>query len=69
MEAILDVIEDPDVHPSLIFYPEQHYILNPQTHKPMQVWTDVHTGDDWWQLQVHFSHLNNRIGPDSSRIR
>ena len=52
MEAILDVIEDPDLHPSFTFYPEHHYVLNPQTKKLMCVWTDVHTGDDWWELQV-----------------
>ena len=52
MEAILDVIEDPDLHPSITFYPERHYVFNPQTGKSMQVWTDIHTGDDWWELQV-----------------
>ena len=57
MEAILDVIEDPDLCPSFTFYPERHYVLNPQTKKLMRVWTDVHTGDDWWELQVHFHIL------------
>ena len=54
MEAILGVIEDPDLHPSFTFYPEHHYILNPQTKELMRVWTDIYTGDDWWELQVHF---------------
>lgn len=54
MEAILDVIEDPDLHPSFTFYPEHHYVLNPQTKRLMRVWTDIHTGDDWWELQVFF---------------
>ena len=52
MNAILDVIQDPDLHPSFIFYPERHYVLNPRTKKNMRVWTDIHTGDDWWELQV-----------------
>lgn len=53
MEAILDVIEDPDLHPLFTFYPERHYILDPQTGELVRVWTDIHTGDDWWELQVH----------------
>jgi hypothetical protein len=52
MDAILDLIEDPDLHPSFTFYPERHYVLNPRTGKNMRVWTDIHTGDDWWELQV-----------------
>ena len=55
MEAILDVIEDPDLWPSFTFYPERHYTLNPQTKELMRVWTDIHTGDDWWELQVCFT--------------
>jgi len=57
MEAILDAIEDSDLHPSFIFYSEQHYTLNPYTHKLMRVWTDIHTADDWWMLQVYFYTL------------
>lgn len=53
MEAILGIIEDPDLHPSFTYYPEHHYVLNPQTKKLMRVWTDIYTGDDWWELQVH----------------
>ena len=54
MKAILDLIEDPGLYPPFIFYPERHYVLNPQTKQLMRVWTDIHTGDDWWELQVHF---------------
>lgn len=57
MEAILDVIEDSDLHPSFTFYPERHYVFNPKTGKPMRVWTDIHTADDWWELQVHFIYM------------
>ena len=60
MEAILDTIEDPDLHPAFIFYPERHYILNPHTHKLMRVWTDIHTADDWWMLQVSFQMLKQQ---------
>ena len=52
MDAILDLVEDPDLQPSFTFYPERHYILNPRTGTNMRVWTDIHTGDDWWKLQV-----------------
>jgi len=52
LDAILDLIQDPDIHPSFTFYPEHHYVLNPRTKKNMRVWTDIHTGDDWWELQV-----------------
>lgn len=69
MEAILAVIEDPDLHPSFMFYPERHYVLNPQTKKPMRVWTDIHTGDDWWELQVHFILFSDRVLLSFSRIK
>ena len=52
MDAILGLIQDPDLHPSFTFYPERHYILNPRANTNMRVWTDIHTGDDWWELQV-----------------
>ena len=68
MKAILEVIEDPDLHPSFTFYPEHHYVLNPQTQKPMRVWTDIHTGDDWWELQVYIS-FGDRAVLTFSRIR
>lgn len=54
MDAILGVIEDPNLRPLFTFYPERHFVLNPQTKKLMRVWTDIHTGDDWWELQVIF---------------
>jgi len=52
MAAILDLIEDPDLHPSFTYYPERHYVLNPRTNTNMRVFTDIYTGDDWWELQV-----------------
>ena len=62
MDAILDVIEDPDLRPSFTFYPEQHYVLNPRPGENMRVWTDIHTGDDWWELQVcGFSSTSHNI--------
>ena len=57
LNAILDVIQDPDLYPSFTFYPERHYILNPRTNTNMRVWTDIHTGDDWWELQVCLKSL------------
>ena len=69
MEEILDVIEDPNLRPSFTFYPERHYVFNPQTKKPMRMWTDIHTGDDWWELQVHFCIFSSRISLSLSRIK
>jgi hypothetical protein len=28
-------------------------VLDPRTGTNMRVWTDIYTGDDWWQLQVY----------------
>ena len=58
MNAILDLIEDPDLQPSFTYYPEHHYILNPRTNANMRVWSDIYTGDDWWELQVCFDVFN-----------
>ena len=57
MQAILDLIQDPDLRPSFTFYSEHHYVLNPRTNKNMRVFTDIHTGDDWWELQVYLTSL------------
>ena len=57
MKAILDLIQDPDLQPSFTFYPEQHYVLNPQTNTNMRVFTDIHTGNGWWELQVYLTSL------------
>ena len=52
MDAILHVIEDPDLRGVLTMYPQRHYIRNPRGGPNMRVWTDLHTADDWWSLQV-----------------
>ena len=78
MDAILDLIEDPDLHSSFTFYPEHHYVLNPRTGTNMGVWTDIHTGDDWWRLQVCsrlqpsyiITHLDqDKVGPEKVVIQ
>jgi len=52
MGEILRMIEDPDFQGILNLYPEKHYVRDPHGGQNMRVWTDVHTADDWWTLQV-----------------
>ena len=52
LDAVRQVLEDPGLRSSLICYPERHYVQNPRTNENMRVWSDVHTADDWWELQV-----------------
>lgn len=44
----------------------------------MQVWTDIHTADDWWMLQVYFYRFKwqnytefqqDKIGPEKVVIQ
>lgn len=55
MDAILQVIEDPDLRGVFTSYPQRHYVRDPRGGN-MRVWTDVHTADDWWSLQVSSPH-------------
>ena len=73
MKAILDAIQDTDLLHSLTYYPEHHYILNPRTNTNMRVWTDIYTGDEWWELQVCFAPFfascfsdsrQDKVGPE-----
>ena len=52
LDAVKHVLEDPALRQHLIRYPEKHYIRKPGTDENMRVWSDVHTADDWWELQV-----------------
>ena len=52
MDAILRTIEDPDLRGIFTKYPQRHYVRDPHDGSNMRVWTDVHTADDWWSLQV-----------------
>lgn len=52
LDAVKHVLEDPALRKHLIRYPERHYVRKPGTNENMRVWTDVHTADDWWELQV-----------------
>ncbi|KAF9789541.1 hypothetical protein BJ322DRAFT_1105394 [Thelephora terrestris] len=56
MDAVLRMIEDPDLRGAFTMYPQRHYICDPCGGN-MRVWTDVHTADDWWSLQ-------DKIGPE-----
>ena len=52
LDTIRQALEDPGLRESLIHYPERHYIRKPGTNENMRVWSDVHTADDWWGVQV-----------------
>ena len=52
MDAVLRLIEDPYLRGAFTMYPQRHYIHNPCGGLNMRVWTDLHTADDWWSLQV-----------------
>ena len=61
MDAILNLIEDPDLRGVLNLYPQQCYLCDPHGGPNMRVWTDVHMADDWWSLQV-FSPISLLLG-------
>ena len=52
LDAIRQVLEDPDIFESLTLYPERRYIRKPGTQQNMRVWSETWTGDDWWRIQV-----------------
>ena len=52
LDAVKYVLEDPALRGSLVRYPERRYVRKPGTDTNMWVWSDVHTADDWWELQV-----------------
>ena len=52
LDAVKHVLEDPALRTHLIRYPERHYIRKPGTNENMRVWSDVHSADDWWEIQV-----------------
>ena len=58
MDAILRLIEDPNLQGVFITYPERHYVCDPHGGPSVRVWTDLHTADDWWSLQVLFPPLS-----------
>jgi hypothetical protein len=62
MDAVLRTIEDPDLQDILTMYPQRHYVRDPRGDEKMRVFTDVHTADDWWSLQVQlFSYFPSRL--------
>lgn len=52
LDAVKHVLEDPALRKCLIRHPERRYVRKPGAGENMHVWTDVHTADDWWELQV-----------------
>jgi hypothetical protein len=52
MDVVLCTIEDRDLQEVFTMYPQRHYVRDPRGDQNMRVWTDVHTADDWWSLQV-----------------
>jgi len=57
MDEVLRLIEDPDLRGVLTMHPQRHYVRDPRGGPNMRVWTDLHTADDWWSLQVLFISL------------
>jgi hypothetical protein len=53
LDAVKGALEDVGLRKHLIRYPERHYIRKPGTDENMRVWSDMHTADDWWELQVN----------------
>jgi hypothetical protein len=52
LDTVRRALEDPGLRASLIYYPERHYVRKPGAGGNMRVWSDVHTADDWWEVQV-----------------
>jgi len=52
LNAVCQVLEDPDIFESLTLYPEHRYIRKLGTQQNMHVWSEAWTGDDWWHIQV-----------------
>lgn len=50
LPAILRIVEDPSLQEHLVFWPEQHYVW--REGKVVREWSEVHSGDDWWEMQV-----------------
>ena len=55
LDIVKHVLEDPALRSHLILYPKRHYVRKPGTGVNMRVWSDVHTANDWWELQVFIS--------------
>lgn len=53
LDPILHVMEDPALQGILHLYPEMHFVRRSGPGGGnMRVYSDVHTGDDWHELQV-----------------
>jgi hypothetical protein len=52
LDAVRQVLEDPEIFKSLTRYPERRYIRKLGTQQNMRVWSEAWTGDDWWHIQV-----------------
>lgn len=57
LDAIRQVLEDPDIFDSITRYPERRYIRKPGTQQNMRVWSEAWSGDDWWDIQVCLQFL------------
>lgn len=73
LDAVRQVLEDPDIFKTLTLYPECRYIRKPGTQQNMRVWSEAWTGDDWWHIQVRprclypwpiLNVVQDKIGPD-----
>jgi len=69
LDAIRQVLEDPEIFESLTLYPERRYVRKPGTQQNMRVWSEAWTGDDWWRIQVRLGvfHLRFILNLDRTR--
>ncbi|KAI0061984.1 hypothetical protein BV25DRAFT_1916289 [Artomyces pyxidatus] len=53
LPIIHQLLEDPDLRPHLIWYPDRRYVRNPSGQPGnVRVWREVSSGDDWWNMQT-----------------
>jgi hypothetical protein len=55
LACIRSIYGDPEFVQDLVFAPERHYADRERT---CRVYSEMHTGDWWWAVQVHNSLLN-----------
>ncbi|KAF8593698.1 hypothetical protein BDV93DRAFT_584062 [Ceratobasidium sp. AG-I] len=57
MSTIDSIVQDPELAPHFIWYPERLYYPHPDGSTNIQVWEEMHHGADWWYIQ-------SSIGPE-----